>query len=146
MRSKLFTRRPAGPKTARVVLHHSDRYLLAIHSSFWRKRHKRWGLIGGGIERAEAPALAVTREVHEELSIDLAADSLVPLGQFHYKGFDHAIFGAQAPTLTTYYDKNELLDSRWFTLEEVVRLSEQGDLHAGYELAAIERFVREKQV
>ena len=40
-------------KTARCILYREDEFLLAVHSSFWGARHRRWGLPGGQIERGE---------------------------------------------------------------------------------------------
>lgn len=125
-------------KTARAVLHHDDSFLLAIHSSFWAKKHKRWGLPGGGIERGEDPLVAVQRELEEEL--ELYHQQFIELGAYAYKGAQHIVYGATIDTRVTEYDESELLDLRWFTLGEVQNLHASGDLHAGYELQAIEQF------
>ena len=133
-----FSRSPF--KTARAVLRCDAHYLLAVHSSFWAKRHRRWGLIGGRVERGEDPLTAARREIEEELELYLPSDDFVSLGSFPYKGADHAVFGVETQDPTTYYDDTELLDTRWFTLAEIQDMQRAGGLHAGYELSAIERY------
>ena len=127
-------------KTARAVLHCDARYLLAVHSSFWAKRHRRWGLVGGRVERGEDPLTAAQREIEEELELYLPANDFVSLGSFFYKGADHAVYGVDTHEPVTIYDDTELLDTRWFTLDEIDELKRNGELHAGYELDAIARF------
>ena len=116
-----------------------DRYLLAVHSSFWARSDKRWGLPGGGIERGEAPVEAVQRELEEEL--DVSISEFTELGAYYYKGNDHMIFGADTNRLLASYDEKELLDVRWFSLSELQDLDANRKLHAGYELQAIRQFI-----
>lgn len=126
-------------RTARAVLRFEDRYLLAIHSSFWARKEKRWGLPGGGIERGEAPLNAVIRELEEELELSLT--HLKEIGAYFYKGSDHIVFGAETDQMIQAYDEKELLDLRWFTLPELQQLEGQRKLHAGYELQAVRQFI-----
>ncbi len=126
-------------RTARAVLRFEDRFLLAIHSSFWARKEKRWGLPGGNIERGEAPLNAVIRELEEELELYLS--HLTELGAYFYKGNDHMVFGAEADRLIQTYDDSELLDLRWFTLQELQQLESERKLHAGYELQAVRQFI-----
>jgi len=116
-----------------------DEFFLAVHSSFWAKQQRRWGLPGGGIERREAPESAVRRELEEEL--ELQVSNLTEVGAFHYKSRDHMVFGARIDTRIDSYDETELLDIGWYTLNQVRNLSATNRLHAGYELRAIETFL-----
>lgn len=126
-------------KTARCVLRFEQRYLLAVHSSFWARKERRWGLAGGGIERGEAPEDAVRRELEEELELYLT--DFTELGSYHYKGNDHMVYGAEVDYLVSSYDDSELLDLRWFDIAELQSLDAQRKLHAGYELQAVRQYI-----
>ena len=127
-------------RTARAVLQHDDHFLLAVHSSFWAKRERRWGLPGGGIERGEHPQDAVQRELEEEL--DLYLTDFIEIGAYAYKGHDHIVYGAQSGYRVDDYDDKELLDLGWFSITQISEMARAGKLHAGYELQAIEQFFR----
>jgi len=136
-------------KTARCILFreppHSDtttddgtpanEYLLAIHSSFWGKHRKRWGLPGGQIEWGESPEIAVTRELEEELSICVPA--LIEIGPYSYKRSLHMVYAAALEGPLGEWDDSELLDVRWFSEADVAALHTDDALHASYELDAI---------
>ena len=122
-------------KTARAILYREGHYLLAVHSSFWSAKERRWGLPGGSIERRETPEAAVARELFEELGVHLS--NFTDVGDFHYKRARHKVFAAELDLEVENYDQSELLDIRWFTEAEIVELDQNNQLHAGYELQAI---------
>ena len=78
-------------KTVRCVIATGDKFLLAIHNNGLPINHRRWGLVGGRVDRGEAPEAAVRREVREELYIDIG--ELTEVGDFRYKGAWHRVFG-----------------------------------------------------
>ena len=118
----------------------NEEFFLAVHSSFWAKRERRWGLPGGNIERREAPETAVLRELEEELELYLP--EVIEVGEYRYKGHDHMVFGATIEQKITAYDDTELLDIGWYNLNEIKELDLQQRLHAGYELDAIETYLQ----
>jgi ADP-ribose pyrophosphatase YjhB (NUDIX family) len=124
-------------KTARCILYRDNRYLLAVHGSFWRAAARRWGLPGGGVEWGESPRAAAARELSEELNVRVPA--LIELGAWPYKRAMHMVYAAPYGGEIDAFDENELLEIGWFTEPEVAGLKARGALHADYELEAIHR-------
>lgn len=57
----------------------TGRYLFLLRN---QKRHAgHWGLVGGGVEVNETPALALRREIHEEIG-SIEFDKIIPLEKF----------------------------------------------------------------
>lgn len=126
---------PETYKTARCILYRDERFLLAVHGGFWGRRHQRWGLPGGQIERGETPAEAAARELEEELN--LYVPELITVGAYPYKQALHMVYAASIDDPVERWDETELIDVRWFTEPDVVALKAEGGLHADYELEAI---------
>ncbi len=128
-------------KTARCILYRDDQYLLAVHSSFWYARERRWGLPGGQIEWGETPLTAAQRELREELHV--AVPELLEVGAFSYKRALHMVYAAPLNEEIVRYDDRELLDIGWFSERDVEVMKADRTLHANYELEAI-RTLKEK--
>lgn len=124
-------------KTARCILYRDDRYLLAVHSRFWRPANRRWGLPGGQIEWGETPLTAVARELAEELHV--YRPELIEIGAYGYKRAMHMVYAAPLDRDIQKYDESELVDIGWFSESEVAGLKSRSALHADYELEAIHR-------
>ena len=122
-------------KTARCILYRDEEYLLAVHSSFWGVRRRRWGLPGGQIEWGESPDEAVRRELEEELSVYVP--DLLEIGAFHYKKSLHMVYAAELLEPIGEWDDSELLEIGWFDQDAVEELAADTALHAAYELDAI---------
>ena len=60
------------------------------------------------------------------------------VGDFHYKQALHKVFAAELDREIQDYDESELLDLRWFSGDAIVELAANNQLHAGYELQAIQ--------
>jgi 8-oxo-dGTP pyrophosphatase MutT (NUDIX family) len=114
-----------------------DRYLLVVHGGQFRSRNK-WGLPGGHVERNEDGVEAVRRELREELYVDI--EEFVLLGDFYYKRHQHRIYGAQLKEPIGRFDRNELLKIAWFSTSSIKQLSNDDNLHAGYEGDAVLKF------
>lgn len=130
-------------KTARCVLHHQGEILLAVHSSFWGRTQRRWGLPGGNIEWREDPEKAARREIYEEFDVHLT--DLTEIGAFPYKGHQHMVYWAEVDTRLNEYDDTELLDIRWFEPGQILTLRDSGELHAGYEWEAIDLYLKQSR-
>jgi ADP-ribose pyrophosphatase YjhB (NUDIX family) len=124
-------------KTARCILYRDNEYLLAIHSSFWYRREKRWGLPGGQIEWGETPRKTAQRELREELHV--VVPELLEVGAYSYKRSLHMVYAAPLTDDILKYDDTELLDIGWFTETAVETMKADRALHADYELEAIRK-------
>lgn len=133
----LSARRPF--KTARCILYRDGEFLLAVHSSFWGRQARRWGLPGGQIERGESPRSAVARELEEELSV--YPTELMEIGPYLYKQALHMVYAAEVNEPIESWDDSELIDIGWFTESAVAELKAIDALHANYELEAIQAFL-----
>lgn len=124
-------------KTARCILYRDDEYLLAIHSSFWYRREKRWGLPGGQIEWGESPRKTAQRELREELHVFVP--ELLEVGAYSYKRALHMVYAAPLTDEILKYDDTELLEIGWFSETAVESMKADRTLHADYELEAIRK-------
>ena len=80
---------------ALVILHTEDeRVLLQLRDDIPTISHpNHWGLFGGRIESSESPLAAATREIVEELSIELIERGVIRQGEFRYEpGKVHHLF------------------------------------------------------
>ena len=75
---------PNAPKTtqkthlgANALIVWNDKLLLEK-----RRDCDLWGLVGGGVKRKETPLQAITREIHEELGLNIPKDKLRKLGVY----------------------------------------------------------------
>jgi 8-oxo-dGTP pyrophosphatase MutT (NUDIX family) len=63
--------------TARVLpVNREGRVLLLLGTDLFRRTHRYWLSVGGGVERGETLAQAAARELHEEVGISLAPGDL----------------------------------------------------------------------
>jgi ADP-ribose pyrophosphatase YjhB (NUDIX family) len=79
-----------------------------------------WGLPGGWVGFNEDPMLAVTRELKEELDLDVRITQIVKVERTQYHHVDMAFLcdASNVPALMT----AELLGFRWFPVEQLPRM------------------------
>ena len=126
-------------RTARCVIFSGGRVLMVVHSNRERVNRGFWGLPGGRIKAYEHFADAARREIREELHVALG--ELHEVGEYRYKGRLHKIVGTVYEKPIVRFDRNEILQIRWHTPEEVDALSADGRLHCGFEDAAVRAFL-----
>lgn len=131
---------PDRYKTARCILYRDDRFLLAVHNSFWRAADRRWGLPGGQIEWREPPHVAAIRELDEELGVKVSG--LLEIGAFSYKHAMHMVYAAPFEGEILDYDDTELVEIGWFDEPGIADLKRERRLHAHYELEAVQTLRR----
>jgi len=116
-----FVRRP-NQHGALVLVWFEGRVLL-IRNSY----QPRWSAPGGSVELGESAFEAATREVDEEIGIQIGADDLrfVREVTFHFRfRNDRISLFEWHPTKipSVLMDKREIVEARWFDLNETRRL------------------------
>lgn len=105
----------------RVILVDDRGCILLVKNWYGRQR---WAFPGGGVKRHEPPMHAAQRELREELSLDLAEESLEPIGAI--ERYDAAtpfrvnVFSAELPSASVVHRHPlELIDHRWVLPSEL---------------------------
>jgi 8-oxo-dGTP diphosphatase len=96
-----------------------------------------WGLPAGLLKRYEPPAVGAARELFEESGVRLDPDDLVPATPnaiVHPEGWVDMVFLGSVPAATTPLDVDggEVLEARWFPLDELPRLTTNTELLLGH--------------
>lgn len=100
-----------------VVFNEQGHLLLVEH--LFHPRHP-WGLPGGWVERGENPADAVTRELNEELELHVTIEAIVLVEMGFKQHMDVAYLCTPLNSVGALC--GELLDYRWFALDELPEL------------------------
>jgi 8-oxo-dGTP diphosphatase len=89
---------------------------------------RRWGLPAGLLKKREPPAVGAARELFEESGVVLRPDELtpaVPNAIVHAQGWVDTVFLGTVPASTTrlVVDGGEVLEARWFPLDDLPPLT-----------------------
>jgi ADP-ribose pyrophosphatase len=98
-----------------------------------------WELPAGGIEEGETIIEAAKREVLEETGYTIRKHQLV-YSYYPMPGNANKLFHivhCRANDLKQDFDKNEVIETRWFTRAEVQQMISNKVLHDGYTLTAL---------
>ena len=112
-----------------LVQDHDGRVLLA-HNALWKPGFV--SIIAGYVEAGEAPDVTVSREVAEEVGIDIEAPAYVatqpwPFGRSQMMGYRARTV---TPRPTPRADGVEIEWARFYSREELTRALEQGEISA----------------
>lgn len=86
-----------------------------------------WGIPGGKVEEAENPKMAVIREIHEEVGLDINDDSLEMIGRLycrlpHIDYVFHLFKKGYNAIPEISLSLEEHVESKWVTIEEAFEL------------------------
>lgn len=133
-----------GSKRTRVILLHKGDILLVQDSSRYFNDVESWTLPGGGIQRGEEVQIAATRELREELDIEVEPDSLVTIAKqrsgeygLSYQAYFLLYEATTKPTLGEL--SKEIKTARWFKLNEAKDLQLKREARQGLALLADKR-------
>ncbi len=95
-----------------------------------------WGLPAGLLKKYEPPAEGAARELFEESGVRIDPDDLVPANPnaiVHPLGWVDMVFfgGVPASTTTLTVDGGEVLEARWFPMNDLPRLTPNTELLLG---------------
>jgi 8-oxo-dGTP pyrophosphatase MutT (NUDIX family) len=97
---------------------------------------RSWGLPAGLLKKAEPPAVGAARELSEESGVVICPEDLtpaVPNAIVHAKGWVDTVFLGTVPASTTplVVDGGEVLEARWFALDDLPRLTPNTEVLLG---------------
>ena len=108
------------PSASALVIHKGR--ILLVRS---KTTKEKWGFPGGKQEETETPRAAATREIKEELGIDIQIK--MELGSYiyssHNRRFEIRCFVAETKTRYLRKHPGEIIEARWCTLEEGLALN-----------------------
>jgi len=122
--------RGLGSRTMRyctylLALRSDHRFLLLQRGGTSKSFQGYWEFPGGKIDQGETPAVAVSRELHEESGLVAAPEDLRPLRESAAPGEDlhYSFFGWECPDgVPDVRVSDEHSDSRWVTFTEARKL------------------------
>ncbi len=97
---------------------------------------RAWGLPAGLLKRYEPPAVGAARELYEESGVRIDPDDLVPAQPnaiVHALGWVDMVFFGRVPAGTTplTVDGGEVLEARWFPMDDLPPLTPNTELLLG---------------
>jgi 8-oxo-dGTP pyrophosphatase MutT (NUDIX family) len=122
-----------------VVPRRADQILLVHQHRFLVDRHV-WAIPSGGAERSENPADAAARELLEETGHGAATltELIRYFPSYGAGNQEFILFEARvADTAPTGFDRNEVIERRWFPQAEVRRMALAGEIVDGLSLVPL---------
>ena len=114
----------------------NDTYLL-VQEKF-EKAYGKWNLPAGHVDPGETVAQAAVREVQEETGLIVVTDHEVFSEAIPEREREFHIFTAQIAAGTLKVHPDEIMDARWFTLDQIYQLQKDGHLRSDWMVKAIE--------
>lgn len=110
-----------GSTRTRVILVYRDEILLVKN----RLGSQKWSLPGGGVKKNENPKNSASRELNEELSLDIKTSRLKKLTHGQHKmgksnlRYNYIAYVYITSSKKIKIDKKELMDARWFDVNSI---------------------------
>jgi 8-oxo-dGTP diphosphatase len=128
------------PIVAGCVLIRDGRYLLVQERQ--PKAYGLWNLPAGRVDEGESIEAAAMRETKEETGFDVTLGAKICV---EHDSAERPVLHAFVAEITggeRAFNPEELLDVRWFSLEEIKHLDAEGKIRHGWALRVIERLAQ----
>lgn len=118
------------------VVEKGGKYLLVQEAK--EKCYKKWNIPSGHLEENELLIDGAKREIKEETGCDVGINEICAIENKNFEGdiFIGVIFKTKLLKDNIKYDTNEILDVKWFSYEEILKMKE--NLRSNYIIRAIE--------
>ncbi len=106
-----------------VILEKDGKYLLVQEK--WEKVYGLWNIPAGHVDQGETIEDAAIREAKEEVGFDVKLISKLLIFQNTAEESVKHIFLASITSGELHFPEDELLDAKWFTLDEIDLLNKE---------------------
>ena len=123
-----------------VVVVNNEGSILLEYAYRYHTGKDGWEIPAGGIDKGESAIKAGEREVKEETGYNTKNHKVIysynPSNGSSNQVF-HVIFCEITPKNQSSFDKNEVREVKWVTMEEVKKMIQEKEIHDGYTLSAL---------
>lgn len=129
---------------AGVVIKKDGKYLLAQENRPGTDVHGRWNLPAGRVEEGDSIEKTAIKEAKEECGYDVELIRKLDIFQSRAKEPPKHAFEAKIISGELKWPKDEMLDARWFSFDEIKKMKNQ--LRGEWVLGAIEIMEKENKL
>ena len=119
------------------VIEQNGKYLLVQEKQ--PKVYGLWNLPAGYVGKGESIESAAIRETKEESGLDIALDSQILLVHENNNATIKHVFKAHIIGGDLHAQESEILDVKWFTYDEIIKLNDDGKIRNTWMLDAIKK-------
>ena len=117
------------------IMNEKGELLLQKRAATKKRNANKWSRTGGHVDTEETPIHAVQRETKEEIGVDIPTDKweLLSIEKYNKKDDNNHHFTYNFFTKVNYkieeykIDEEEVSDVKYFTIEEMQKIKENGD-------------------
>ncbi len=133
---------PVSTKVSVNCIFEKDGKFLLVQQARPESVRGKWTLPGGKVDQGESFEEAVSREVMEETGLEVVSMHKTGIIHDHPQETVKHIYNIECEISDFKFNKEEILDVRWFSLDEIVRIKDQ--LRKPWVLSAIKDYEQEK--